>query len=192
MLSKSGRDSSLRIASRRNVLPASVPRASTRRLTDEMRRSGGSGVPSCATTLSPGLFGFQNNSEKFRADHRLGSKNGPAMNCAEEHTAPVRRRYPRYEIDTELHVTTPDERAAMRGRSLNISEGGTAGVFAMEWRVGASVQLEFSVPVTSRPIRVGGILRSRSGYRYGFEFVGLSQDQREVIGKTCRTLALLQ
>jgi c-di-GMP-binding flagellar brake protein YcgR len=114
------------------------------------------------------------------------------MNCAEEHTAPVRRRYPRYEIDTELHVTTPNERAAMRGRSLNISEGGTAGVFATEWKVGASVQLEFSVPVTSRPIRVGGILRSRSGYRYGFEFVGLSQDQREVIGKTCRTLALLQ
>lgn len=137
MVSKSGRDSSLRIASRRNVLPASVPRASTRRLTDEMRCSGGSGVTSCATTLSPGLFGFQNNSEKFRADHRLGSKNAPAMNCAEEHTAPVRRRYPRYEIDTELHVTTPDESAAMRGRSLNISGGGTAGVFATEWKVGA-------------------------------------------------------
>jgi c-di-GMP-binding flagellar brake protein YcgR len=103
-----------------------------------------------------------------------------------------RRRYPRYEIDTELHVTTPDERAAMRGRSLNISEGGTAGVFATEWEIGTAVCLEFSVPITSRPVRLGGILRSRSGYRHGFEFVDLSQDEREVIGKTCRTLALLQ
>jgi len=103
-----------------------------------------------------------------------------------------RRRYPRYEIDTELHVTTPDERAAMRGRSLNISEGGTAGVFVTEWEIGTAVRLEFSVPITSRPVRLVGILRSRSGYRHGFEFVDLSQDQREVIGKTCRTLALLQ
>jgi len=97
-----------------------------------------------------------------------------------------RRRYPRYEIDTELHVTTPG------GRSLNISEGGTAGVFATEWEIGTAVCLEFSVPITSRPVRLGGILRSRSGYRHGFEFVDLSQDQREVIGKTCRSLALLQ
>ena len=58
--------------------------------------------------------------------------------------------------------------------------------------MGIPVQLEFSVPVTSRPVRVGGILRSRSGYRYGFEFVDLSPDQREIIAKTCRTLALLE
>ena len=55
-----------------------------------------------------------------------------------------------------------------------------------------AVCLEFSEPITSRPVRLGGILRSRSGYRHGFEFVDLSQDEREVIGKTCRTLALLQ
>jgi c-di-GMP-binding flagellar brake protein YcgR len=114
------------------------------------------------------------------------------MHGAEQHTSPVRRRYPRYEIDTELHVTTPDDRAAMRGRSLNISEGGTAGVFSTEWEIGTAVRLEFSVPITGRPVRLGGILRSRSGYRYGFEFVELSADQREVIGKTCRTLALLE
>ena len=52
--------------------------------------------------------------------------------------------------------------------------------------------LEFSVPVTRSPVRVGGVLRSHSGCRYGFEFVDLSPDQREVISKTCRTLALLQ
>jgi len=115
-----------------------------------------------------------------------------SMNSAEQHASPVRRRYPRYEIDTELHVTTPDERATMRGRSLNISEAGTAGVFVTEWEVGTAVRLEFSVSVTSRPVRVGGVLRSRSGYRYGFEFVDVSPEQREIIDKTCRTLALLE
>jgi hypothetical protein len=48
------------------------------------------------------------------------------------------------------------------------------------------------VPVTSSPLRVGGVLRSHAGYRYGFEFVDLNPDQREIINKTCRTLASLR
>ena len=139
------------------------------------------------------LFGFQNKSAKCRAGRsQRGTIATIPMNSVEQHASPLRRRYPRYEIDTELHVTTPDERATMRGRSLNISEAGTAGVFVTEWEVGTAVRLEFSVPVTSRPVRVGGILRSRSGYRHGFEFGDLSPEQREIINKTCRTLALLE
>ena len=118
---------------------------------------------------------------------------GP-MNCAEK-PKPLtnQRRYQRYEIDTQLHVTTGvEQRGTKRGRSLNISEAGIAGVFVTEWAVGTPVLLEFSVPVTSSPVRVGGVLRSHSGYRYGFEFVDLSPEQQEIISKTCRTLALLQ
>jgi c-di-GMP-binding flagellar brake protein YcgR len=117
------------------------------------------------------------------------------MYCAEEHEPPIiRRRYQRYEIDTQLHVTVlgVEQLGARRGRTLNISEAGIAGVFVTVWDVGTPVQLEFSVPVTRSPVRVGGLLRSHSGYRYGFEFVDLNPDQREIISKTCRTLALLQ
>ena len=116
------------------------------------------------------------------------------MNC-EEHERPTnRRRYQRYEIDTQLHVTAlgVEQRGAMRGRSLDISEVGIAGVFVPVWDVGTPVRLEFLTPVTRNPIRVGGFLRSHSGYRYGFEFVDLSPEQQEIISKTCRTLALLQ
>ena len=117
------------------------------------------------------------------------------MNCAEEHDGPInRRRYQRYEIDTQLHVTVlgVEQRGTMRGRSLDISEVGIAGVFVTVWDVGTPVRLEFLVPVTRNPIRVGGVLRSHSGHRYGFEFVDLNPDQREIISRTCRTLALLQ
>ena len=117
------------------------------------------------------------------------------MNCAEEHERPInQRRYQRYEIDTQLHVTVlgVEQRGTMRGQSLNISEAGIAGVFITAWDVGTPVRLEFLVPVTRNPVRVGGIVRSHSGHRYGFEFVDLNPDQREIISKTCRTLALLQ
>jgi c-di-GMP-binding flagellar brake protein YcgR len=117
------------------------------------------------------------------------------MTCTEEHERQInRRRYQRYEIDTELRVAMLglEQRGTLRGRSLNISEAGIAGVFVSVWDVGIPVRLEFSVPVTSNPVRVGAVVRSRSGYRYGFEFVDLSPEQREIISKTCRTLALLE
>jgi len=113
------------------------------------------------------------------------------MTCAEgQEPVMNRRRYQRYEIDTQLHVTLLglEQRGTLRGRSLNISEAGIAGVFVTVWDLGAPVHLEFSVPVTSSPLRVGGVLRSHSGCRYGFEFVDLGPDQREIISKTCRTL----
>jgi PilZ domain len=84
------------------------------------------------------------------------------------------------------------ERRQAHGRSLNINEGGIAGVFVTGWEVGTSVQLQFSVPVTTTPIRVRGVVRNCTGYRYGFEFADLTTEQRETISRACRTLGLLQ
>jgi len=116
------------------------------------------------------------------------------MRDANQPSLPEKRRYPRYEIDTELQVTILglEERRTMRGRSLNISEAGMAGVFVKVGGIGLPVHLEFSVPVTGSSVGLGGIVRSQSGYRYGFEFVDLNSVQREIISKTCRTLALLE
>ena len=84
------------------------------------------------------------------------------------------------------------ERREVRGRSLNINEGGIAGVFVSGWEVGTSVQLQFSVPITAIPVRVRGIVRNCTGHRYGFEFAGLTPEQRETIHRACTTLGLLQ
>ena len=80
----------------------------------------------------------------------------------------------------------------MHGRSLNISEAGIAGLFVAGVPTGTPVTLKFPVPVASNPLRVDAIVRSRSDYRYGFEFLELNPVQREIISKTCTTLALLQ
>ena len=117
------------------------------------------------------------------------------MNRTEDHERPInQRRHLRYEIDTQLQVTIfgEERRGTMRGRSLAISEAGIGGVFATEWEIGTPVNVEFSVPVRRSPVRVRGVVRSHSGHRYGFEFVDVNSDQREIISKTCRTLALLE
>jgi c-di-GMP-binding flagellar brake protein YcgR len=103
------------------------------------------------------------------------------------------RRYPRYEIDAAVDLAAfgiKDHRV-MRGRSLNISEVGMAGLFVTGWPSGTAVTLKFPVPVVSTPFSVGAIVRNCTDHRYGFEFMELNPAQREIISKTCRTLALL-
>ena len=64
------------------------------------------------------------------------------MTCTEENEALInRRRYKRYEIDTEVRVAMLglEQRGTMRGRTLNISEAGITGVFVTVWDVGTPV-----------------------------------------------------
>lgn len=102
------------------------------------------------------------------------------------------RRYTRFEFETDLTATIlglePGEMA--RGCSLNINEAGMAGVFPTEWALGASVNLQFSVPFASAPVHVRAVVRNRTSYRYGFEFVDLTPEYRSTINRTCRMLGL--
>jgi PilZ domain len=103
------------------------------------------------------------------------------------------RRYPRYTLETDLAATISGERAEMvRGSSLNINEAGLAGLFAIEWEVGTSVSLQFTVPFATAPVRVKAVVRNRTSYRYGFEFVDLAPEHRGTINRTCRMLGLFQ
>lgn len=67
-----------------------------------------------------------------------------------------------------------------------------AGIFSNGWDVGAHVNLQFSVPIRTAPLSVKGVIRNRSGYRYGFEFIELTLEQKQVITRTCTTLNILQ
>jgi hypothetical protein len=102
------------------------------------------------------------------------------------------RRYPRYEFETDMTATMlgMDGSETARGCSLNINQAGIAGLFATEWDLGASVSLQFSVPFTSTPVRVRAVVRNRTSYQYGFEFVDLTPEHSNTINRTCRMLGL--
>jgi c-di-GMP-binding flagellar brake protein YcgR len=106
---------------------------------------------------------------------------------------PDQRRYERYDIDTEITARlSSDGPEVMRGYSLDISINGIAGVFVTGWEVGARVWLEFSLPKCTGLMQVQAVVRNRSAYRYGFEFVNLSGRERLLIQRTCRVLALFK
>lgn len=126
---------------------------------------------------------------------RVGNNNDGVMKRDEQYESRINtRQHQRYELETELtaNICRGERREAMRGQCLNINEGGIAGLFAIGWDVGTSVNLQFSVPIATAPLRVSAVVRNRTSYRYGFEFINLTPEQRETISRTCRTLGLLQ
>jgi len=77
------------------------------------------------------------------------------MNYPEGHKGSIEaRRFPRYEIDTEIHVATfgGGKPEVMRTRALHISEAAVAGLFVTGWDAGTTVNLKFSVPVVINPL----------------------------------------
>ena len=118
------------------------------------------------------------------------------MNDSQEHGIPADdRRLPRYEFDTALIVkATLRSDEAVHGRAIDLSLDGIAGVFSNGWDIGTPVSIQFSVPltITSSPVSLTAVVRNRNGYRYGFEFIALGALDREVLGRTCRILDLLQ
>jgi hypothetical protein len=85
---------------------------------------------------------------------------------------PIKRRAVRYKLDVPLRIILhqQDKTLVREGRGTELSELGMCVLVGMELRVGGEVEIEFTLPYLSEPIRVSGAVRNRNGYRYGCEF----------------------
>lgn len=91
------------------------------------------------------------------------------------------RRYRRFPLDARICLSRPGQRYPLYGRTLGISEAGISALVAAELDLGESVHLEFALPSSRKALAVRAIVRNRSGARYGFEFLSLSEEQRQAI-----------
>lgn len=116
----------------------------------------------------------------------LGDRTESTGRRGHAHTAHGKlRKYQRYAVDTRIAVSHPGHRRPFHGRTLGISEAGMAALLAVNMEVGETVGLEFSLPSCPQPLAVRAVVRNRTGARYGFEFLTLSQQQRTAITKFC-------
>ncbi len=100
------------------------------------------------------------------------------------------RRFPRYTIDTRVQaqVFRAGTTTCAWGRSWEMGEDGMSGTLSGDLEPGEVVTLEFTLPVGGEPIKVRAVVRHRSGYRYGFEFLTLSEAQREQMRRTFQAI----
>ena len=101
------------------------------------------------------------------------------------------RRYPRFAIDARLQVRMfqGGEFRTCWGRSTEMGQDGIGATLTGELETGEIVSLDIPLPLSPYPLKVRAIVRYRQGLRYGFEFLTLSETQRETIRRVCEMLA---
>jgi hypothetical protein len=67
------------------------------------------------------------------------------------------------------------------GRSNELGQDGVSATLTGELQPGEVVTLEFTLPATVVSTKVRAIVRYRSGFRHGFEFLTLSEGQQEAL-----------
>jgi hypothetical protein len=72
---------------------------------------------------------------------------------------------------------------------VDISQSGISAMLRKEVPLGEVVRLEFTRPLGD--LELLAMVRQRSAFRYGFQFVEASSLQ-DIIGRTCRDLAARQ
>jgi c-di-GMP-binding flagellar brake protein YcgR len=110
----------------------------------------------------------------------------------EQHQAT--RRWERFTVDIRLKASFKRNNMPLTvfGRGSDVSQGGMAAYIPSDLPVGTSVDLELSLPYVSgeQPIRIIAAVRNRNGFRYGLEYIALSETDKARLLKSLRALAL--
>jgi hypothetical protein len=93
------------------------------------------------------------------------------------------RRYPRYNMNMRVAVQVFRDGVvdSLWGRSNEVGQDGMNATLTGELQPGEVASLEFTLPATVSPTKLRAVVRYRSGFRHGFEFLTLTEGQREAI-----------
>jgi PilZ domain len=102
-----------------------------------------------------------------------------------------KRRHTRYLLNAPITavLSEKDRESRSRSRTLDVSESGIGGLFHENWEPGIRLKLEVAFPIARTPLKLGAIVRYRTGLRYGFEFVDLLPEERATLHELCQFLA---
>lgn len=101
------------------------------------------------------------------------------------------RRFTRHRMDAriQLSVFRDGANTSLWGRTSELGQDGVGATLSAELVVGEVVSMEFPIPVAPYFMKVRAITRYCEGLRCGFEFLIVTEDQRETLRRTCEVLA---
>jgi PilZ domain len=95
------------------------------------------------------------------------------------------RGHARFALEVPLHIHCHTGEL-IQGRTVNVSESGISVIVPRDMLVGQAVELGFLLD--GGLIAVQAMVKNKSAFRYGFEFV-LGHEEREIITRGCNALA---
>ncbi len=103
-----------------------------------------------------------------------------------------KRRFLRYSVDirVSLKVFRGAVPVSLWGRSSELGQDGIGVTLTGQLEPGEVATLEFTLPGTTTPLKLRGLVRYRDGLRHGFEFLARDQAQQDLILRACDLLSL--
>jgi hypothetical protein len=100
------------------------------------------------------------------------------------------RRYLRCHLDTRVlvHVFRSGSTNSIWGRTSELGEDGLSATLTGTLEPTEVVSLEFQLPMSTEPMKLRAVVRYRDGFRHGFEFLTLSEQQRTVLQRALNIL----
>jgi PilZ domain-containing protein len=92
---------------------------------------------------------------------------------------PVSRVCRRYLMDQRLLLRGAG--STLHGRTKDISENGLGAVVAGELNTNETLELEFYLPGKLNPVKLAAEVRYHQGFQYGFQFMDINDQQRNMI-----------
>ena len=123
--------------------------------------------------------------------------NGAPVNIVDDSSSNAKaakkavRRFPRYPANFRLSVQSfrPTGSLSLWGLCSELGEDGISGTLTGELNLGEVVSMEIALPAIGSPMKLRAIVRYCDGLRHGFEFLALSEEQRQTLHRTCVMLA---
>ena len=101
---------------------------------------------------------------------------------------PVPRLSRRYLMDQRLLLRGSN--ATFHGRTKDISENGLGAIVAGDLDSDDPLQLEFYLPGKLNVVKLKAEVRYHQGFQYGFQFLDLSDQQRDMLREAIIVLPL--
>lgn len=103
------------------------------------------------------------------------------------------RRWERHAVTIPVAVTSlvDGQRSKFNAQATDVSKGGLSLFTTREIAIGSSLQVDFVLPYSSTPLALRSVVRTRSGFNYGIEFLSPTPEQQEIIERACRVFSLL-
>lgn len=109
------------------------------------------------------------------------------MSQNKQHPWTLPRAHSRYLLDLRIVVRAKE---TFIGRTKDIAEGGLGATIPGNIDIGEIVELELQLPDAKEPFKAQAEVRYRQGFQYGFKYVQITQEQKEMIRRTTRDLRL--
>lgn len=109
------------------------------------------------------------------------------MSQNKQHPWTLPRAHSRYLLDLRVVVRAKE---TFIGRTKDIAEGGLGATIPSDIDIGQIVELELQLSEARDPLKIKAEVRYRHGFQYGFQFVHVTEQQKEMIRRTARDLRM--